>query len=301
MIEMPPVFSYARQLENDLPRTTRRLQDLRKLLRVPADRLFVAVRVLFAQRSKQSVTTPVVQSIFAHARILTHTFSRLTFEVPLDSLLSGPACSIFFGFNQQFVRSSLFLDLIFQLRLDTFWETGSFGGGTSLLMAAQTNLPIFSCETIPDFHTYVQAVLRPFGHRVHAYLEDSRAFLSRMVVEQPTARPFIYLDAHWYEDLPLLEELRIIVSTMNEYVIAIDDFRVPFDEGFSYDLYNEQALDWEFIKPTVLTARSTPAVFYPSYSSQHETGFRRGFILLVSDSFASQLSPYVSRGLLSQS
>src|SRR5262250_3008509 len=116
MIEMPPVFSYARQLENDLPRTTQRLQDLRNLLRVPTDHLFVAIRVLFAQRSKQWVTTPTVSSIFTHAQILTHTFSRLTFEVPLDSLLSEPACSIFFGFNQQFVRSSLFLDLISQLR-----------------------------------------------------------------------------------------------------------------------------------------------------------------------------------------
>ena len=47
---------------------------------------------------------------------------------------------------------------------------------------------------------------------------------------------FIYLDAHWEEDLPLAEELAVIARATTRCIVMIDDFQVPGD-GYAYDNY----------------------------------------------------------------
>ena len=91
---------------------------------------------------------------------------------------------------------------------------------------------------------------------------------------------FIYLDAHWYEDLPLEEEIEIICSSFKDYVIMVDDFEVPGDRGYGYDDYG---------KSKSLTLKQFSRVFkrhdlvalFPSVPSSEESGYKRGCVVLV--------------------
>jgi hypothetical protein len=59
----------------------------------------------------------------------------------------------------------------------------------------------------------------------------------------------IYLDAHWEEEWPILDELSIISKThYNNCVIIIDDIKVPFKNDIPYDTYNNVELTYEYIK-----------------------------------------------------
>lgn len=63
-------------------------------------------------------------------------------------------------------------------------------------------------------------------------------------------RPYLfYLDAHWYDYWPLLDEIRVI-SEMNipDSVIIIHDFFVP-GKPFGFYYCNGQRLDLEYVKP----------------------------------------------------
>jgi hypothetical protein len=48
---------------------------------------------------------------------------------------------------------------------------------------------------------------------------------------------FFHLDAHWEGDLPLQEEIEIILGRFPNFLIMIDDFRVPGDSGYGFDDY----------------------------------------------------------------
>jgi hypothetical protein len=88
------------------------------------------------------------------------------------------------------------------------------------------------------------------------------------------------LDAHWESDLPLNEELAIIFDRCSNAIVMIDDFSVPFDNGYGYDDYGDvKALVPAYIEPYVRSFQLR--VFYPSTPSAEETGARRGFVVLV--------------------
>ena len=62
----------------------------------------------------------------------------------------------------------------------------------------------------------------------------------------PIGLPFIYLDAHWNDDLPLPEEIDIIAKDLRNFFIFVDDFQQP-DAGYGFDRYengNELTLDF---------------------------------------------------------
>jgi hypothetical protein len=107
-----------------------------------------------------------------------------------------------------------------------------------------------------------------------------------------------YLDAHWWENIPLKEELRLILGRCSSFAIVIDDFRVPGDAGFGYDAYEEYALEMESIAP-VLAARSDPvSVWYPAYSSTLEIGAKRGMVILATADYAERISSQIPPELL---
>jgi hypothetical protein len=62
----------------------------------------------------------------------------------------------------------------------------------------------------------------------------------------------------------------------------IDDFRVPFDQGYGYDDYGDaKAFTAAYIRPAVCSFQLR--TFYPSTPSAEETGARRGCVVLVKE------------------
>jgi hypothetical protein len=148
---------------------------------------------------------------------------------------------------------------------------------------AGTGLPTFSIEYDARSFGYARARLWRRGNirLIHA---DSRKAL-RWLLESPKFHlsakcVFFYLDAHWNDDLPILEELDIIFGRCATAVAMVDDFEVPLDPGYGYDDYGAlNAIGLPRITPIISTHRL--AVFYPSTPSAHERGMRRGCAILA--------------------
>ena len=116
---------------------------------------------------------------------------------------------------------------------------------------------------------------------MHFELADSRQFLERTAhTELASKFTFFYLDAHWYDDLPLARELSIIERHWQNFVAMVDDFRVPGDEGYGYDAYGpDKTLSLEYLQE-LLKSRQLES-FFPAEPSSNETGPKRGCVVIA--------------------
>jgi hypothetical protein len=192
----------------------------------------------------------------------------------------------FLGFNSQAIRSRLLLDLLSGADCDAVIETGAFRAETTLLLAVHTDITVCTCEVEPVHYSLAGAMIEQFSPRpVDVANADSRAFLSALPNRLRLRRPLFYIDSHWHGDWPLLDELRIIGGRYQQAVVVIDDVRVPGDNGFGYDTYDSQRLEWAYISQVVGDNFTDWAVYYPSYPSTLETGYRRGMLVLAVGNF----------------
>ena len=197
----------------------------------------------------------------------------------------GPAI----GFNGQLMRKQIFSDIIAAIPFETVVETGTWTGDTTGFMAETSRLPVFSCELNYRSHTLARRRLVDFAG-ITLQLSDSRRFLSELAGDPVIAnsKTFFYLDAHWYADLPLLEEVALIAKSWSDFVIMVDDFQVPGDEGYGYDDYGPgKALTLEYLSEAI-RERSLTA-YFPSARSADESGHKRGCVILAPQRSAEAL------------
>lgn len=214
---------------------------------------------------------------------LRNTVSLQTFPRDLHLLYNWSGkTNVFFGMNHDFVRTCIILKLLETLAVDAFVETGTHLGRTCFLIAAQTDLAIFSSEVNKQYIWVARWLLKCFGSRVHLSKMDSVQFLNGLLVQQRFRRPLFCLDAHWYSKLPLVEELRTILEFVESFVIVIDDFRVPGDVNFGFDRYGKNVMEWELIEKVLVDSGRRLAAYLPAYPSSLEVGDRRGWILIAS-------------------
>lgn len=77
--------------------------------------------------------------------------------------------------------------------------------------------------------------------------------LDEILAKFPDEGVFFYLDAHWNDYWPLLDELRAIAEFKNRHrsVICIDDVKVPGRPDIPFDSYQGHDLTLEYVKPVV--------------------------------------------------
>ena len=202
-------------------------------------------------------------------------------EMAIDALVISPKYvpAEEIGFNGQRGRKRIFADLISAVSFDAIAETGTWLGNTTAFMAQTARRPVYSCELNPRFHAL--AKMRLAGtENVHLVLSDTRQFLKSLIGGPLAGQAvFFYLDAHWYEDLPLVEEVELIASHWKSFVVMIDDFEVPGDPGYGFDDYGAgNRLDIELLSGSVRN-HSLSACF-PAMPSSEESGTRRGCVVL---------------------
>ena len=209
--------------------------------------------------------------------------STANLETMVDCLLESSRYSAApeVGFNGQALRKAMFHNLMTIVDFQYVFETGTWTGNTTGYMAETTKLRVFSTEL--DRRFYVIAKQR-LAHLDAITLEnlDSRQFIRKLAGNPALTqgRAFFYLDAHWHNDLPLREEIELIAQHWRDFVIMIDDFKVPGDEGYGYDDYGKgQALTLEYVTPALRQFDLVP--FFPSKPSREDTGARRGCIVLA--------------------
>jgi hypothetical protein len=196
------------------------------------------------------------------------------------------------SFNGQRHRKRIFAEVMAALPVDAIVETGTWLGDTTGYMAETARRPVYSCELNRRFHSLAKMRLAGLKE-VHLESGDSRTLLHKLATsaEAGGKRVFIYLDAHWYDDLPLAEEIEIIATHWSSYVIMIDDFKVPDDPGYAYDDYgNGKTLALELIRASI--GKHNLSVYFPAARSGEETGTRRGCVVLAPK---GELSEHLSR------
>ncbi|MST93995.1 MAG: hypothetical protein EXS33_01755 [Pedosphaera sp.] len=217
-------------------------------------------------------------------------------ETALDAMLVNPKYvpGDDIGFNGQRHRKKIFGDIIANLPVEAIVETGTWIGNTTAYMAQTSEKPVCSCELNARFHAI--AKLRLAGiERVQLELNDSRSFLQKLTTGGLVEKcVFFYLDAHWYDDLPLAKEVDLIAAHWKRFIVMIDDFKVSDDPGYEFDDYgNGKTLALPLINEAI--AAHQLAAFFPAAAARDETGARRGCVVLASrGELAGKLSQLTS-------
>lgn len=216
------------------------------------------------------------------ARIQSLEISVKHLNTAVDAMLVSPKYTPAeeIGFNGQRQRKNIFIDIIKAVSIDAIIETGTWLGNTTGYMRQTADKPVYSCELNPRFFALAKMRLADMSE-VHLSLKDSRKFIQDRCQSDLAAKTiFFYLDAHWYDDLPLGEEMELIGSCWKQYVILIDDFQVPDDAGYGFDNYGAgKALALELLEPAI--EKYNLAVFFPSALSSDETGGKCGCVVLA--------------------
>jgi len=190
-------------------------------------------------------------------------------------------------FNGQRARQQLYRDLARVCHFEAIVETGTFRGHTTEFLASVGMAPVYTVEAFPRYYHYAR---RRFRHRrdIHPSFGDSRDFIEQLAGDAILRRKkvFFYLDAHWYDDLPLHRELELIGAAWDEPVVMIDDFAVAGDEGYGFDDYGPgKRLSLEYLAGL----DGGWVTFCPTTPSCQETGWRRGCLVITRGEAATQL------------
>lgn len=196
--------------------------------------------------------------------------------------LLRPSVSQGFGgpFNGQERRIEAVRDIFSCVPFEAVIETGTFRGTTTRFLRALSDAPVATVEADPRYFHYARLRLLFSGVRViHGDSATVLRSLSQDLVWGKSPA-FFYLDAHWMDALPLSGELRTIASAWSDFVVLIDDFAVPGDQGYGYDDYGPSGrLDLGLVAAAAIP---NVVVYWPSSPSAHESGARRGWIVLAS-------------------
>lgn len=188
--------------------------------------------------------------------------------------------------NGQVARQNITRDLFRAITFESVVETGSFRGITTQFLAALTDRRIVGIEAVARFADFARRRCINYDN-VQIVESDSRSQLKSLLPE--LAGPaFFYLDAHWYRDLPLHDELWLIADSGIPAVVMVDDFEVPGDAGYGFDDYGDaKRLSREIL---VGAGADDWGLFYPSVPSSQETGVRRGCVVIASPTLIETVS-----------
>jgi predicted O-methyltransferase YrrM len=182
-------------------------------------------------------------------------------------------------FNRQRIRLRVFREIDARIPFENYIETGTYLGMTTRFLAQtaqRRGAHVHSCEISEDYFAIAR---RTAGHlkNVRLHHGDSVEFLRALSPKISSASNFIYLDAHWYDYLPLRDELSLLANWPRS-VVMIDDFKVPGDEGFAWDRYDDaREICLRYIEGCI---GSSP-VYFPNYPSHQEgTGIARGYCVI---------------------
>jgi predicted O-methyltransferase YrrM len=184
--------------------------------------------------------------------------------------------------NGQEFRRQLMLDLLARIPFEHIYETGAFFGSSTAFFAAHCDGRVVTIESNPYYHHFTALRQRSQG-QVDVVHGDSVTHLERLAADlsETTALSLFYLDAHWYDHLPLRDELSVVFRAWKRAVVVVDDFEVPGDPGYRFDDYGDgKRLCLRYLTPVRFEGMR---LFFPTAPSEAETGARRGCVVITGD------------------
>jgi len=158
--------------------------------------------------------------------------------------------------------------MLAECQVTHFVETGTYLGHTCRYIASTyTGLPITTIEQNEEFYAAAQVTLGRCP-TVTRHLGDSADVLRRILAANAIrGLPFFFLDAHWYDYLPLPSEIHTIGEYMSDAIMLIHDFQVPGRSAFGYDTCNGATIGLAMLRDNLVLSKPY-RVFLPLYSYQ---------------------------------
>jgi predicted O-methyltransferase YrrM len=151
------------------------------------------------------------------------------------------------AFNHSPELSSFFHFLSHYHHTNVAIETGTFEGFTTRFFTLNFD-EVHTIEISEENYKKGEKLLEDCSN-VHRYLGNSPDVLKQILPPLKDQRIFCYLDAHWNEYWPLLDEIKEIGKTHHDNcIIVIDDVKVPGRSDIPFDSYNNQPCSYEYVK-----------------------------------------------------
>ncbi len=166
--------------------------------------------------------------------------------------------------------------LIDKYKINLVIETGTYLGATANKLSEMAT-KVITIEINPEYYSRAKRLLSSKSN-VTLYHEDTLNIFQNIIAESASPNTLFYLDDHWRERNPLLEELSIIAKSEIKPVLAIHDFKVPNHPELGFDSYGGQDYDWNWIKNSIDAIYGENGYEY-HYNSEAE-GAKRGVIFI---------------------
>jgi hypothetical protein len=116
--------------------------------------------------------------------------------------------------------------LIQEYDIDNFVETGTNAGHTSIEMARYVK-KVLTVDINQEYYDIFAEKVKKSA-KIKSFFGSSEKVLKDQILPNLIGNTMFYLDAHWYQYCPLIDELGAIGDAKPECpVILIHDFRVP--------------------------------------------------------------------------
>jgi len=151
------------------------------------------------------------------------------------------------AFNNAPELSSFFNYLKGKYKIETAIETGTYKGSTTALFGRLFER-VDTIEISEPTYRAAKETLKPYEN-IHCHQGSSEKIL-REILPSVQGKPVLfYLDAHWEEHWPLLQELEEIGKTHRDNcIIVIDDIKVPGKGSIPFDKYGDIECSYDYIK-----------------------------------------------------
>ncbi len=165
-----------------------------------------------------------------------------------------------------------------RFRVKTVIETGTYLGGTTKVLSTMFE-EVYTCEINDGNFKKSNEYLRDIDN-VILVNQSSPKFLDDLlqILTASSNIKLFFLDAHWSNDCPLLDELSCIAKHKLKPVIVIHDWKVPDRPDLGYDSYNGQDFTFEWIQSHLELIYGKEGFKY-HYNDQAE-GAKRGVIYI---------------------
>ena len=147
-------------------------------------------------------------------------------------------------------------------------ETGSWVGPTAVWFAEKyPEVRVDTIEIKEEFQQQAKAALAPFTNAC-SHLGNSKDKLPEVLQLCPEGPKLAYLDAHWWDYLPLNDELQIISQYAGDNcIVVIDDFQVPH-RNFQCDIFQDKPISIAMVIEALNSTAPSGLVYYYLNKSQ---------------------------------
>jgi hypothetical protein len=183
-----------------------------------------------------------------------------------------------------------FLKIKEQLDITVSVETGSCMYSTTQWMGQNFNR-VHTVELNADYAQHGAHKVADMQN-VYPEINDSVLFLKELMGRLDKKDRVIYfLDAHWGNHCPLIDELNVLTLSPTELppVIVIHDWYTG-DDRLGWDEYNGQRFEYSWIEPKIKDLENAHGCVYTHYfNTESENGMRGLIYLIPIKSWVSQI------------